>query len=137
MESEVPMKMKGIAAFIVALGIAMSGWGQEDRQLAQSFGGRVLFYCWNGAAGLTQEQRMRVFDKRLIDILAYTHLGPRDVRIRVRPRCREIIVKNHLLVTVTPEDASAYGWSMDQVAAHWQESIRGQISAIHLLPQQV
>jgi hypothetical protein len=102
-----------------------------------AFAGKILFHIKAKAGGKTPAERVAEVEKRLIDIFAETKIVDEDVVIVKKGDERQILVKKHLLVTVTKEDAAFYKWPIDKVAKHWQKSILKNIKSMHLLPEQV
>ena len=124
---------------LLVLGVLLASIVGASAQNANSvaYSGHVLFHVRNGAGNMSKDQRLDVYNHRLVAVLGQLYLRPIDVQIRNAGTMREIWVGNHILATATPEDAMTNHSSVDQVARNWRNTIAHNISAVHEMPNQV
>lgn len=121
------------AAIVVAtvLGLVHPWWmGTASAELGDiAVGGVWICRLTHGAAGLTLEQRVRLVEQRITDVLsASTQTGaagqvlrPGRVTVEVQPvgGAAAIVSGGITIVTVTPDDASGTGVSAHELANQW------------------
>jgi hypothetical protein len=98
-------------------------------------GGEFLMRIRAGSTGMTAEQRAQAVTDRLTVILGDALIRPADVRpVTADKKTVKILVKNRLLVTVTPEDGKANGLSAMQQANVWVKQLRSVLPKINARP---
>jgi putative lipoprotein len=90
-----------------------------------AIGGQFLFKIRASAEGKTAEQRADDVTERLPDILGDTRLTPDDITVEpAKGGLFKIMVKQHLLVTVTPADGQVNQKTAQEQADIWAEQAR-------------
>jgi heat shock protein HslJ len=86
-----------------------------------SVGGIWVFRLTQGAGGLTLEQRVRLVEQRITDVLSQTELRRGDLRVEVRPSgaTADIVAAGIRILTLTPADAAGTGVPVVGVANQW------------------
>ena len=86
-----------------------------------SVGGVWVTRLTHGAAGLTLEQRVRLVNQRITEVLSIPELQRRQIPIEVRPDGANaaIVVADIVVITVTPQDAAGTKISVTELARQW------------------
>ncbi len=125
--------MKRWIATLICGGL-MAVWAQNYIDIA--LGGEFILRLRTGSSGYSLEERARIVEERLVNVLG-TPLQPSDIRLKeVKPNAQyEIYVRQKLLLTVTPEDAKAAQMSIKQLAQHWLRALRTKLPELSAHPQ--
>jgi hypothetical protein len=108
---------------------------QDAKEGEIAIGGERLLRIRVPADGKTVKQRTDDITDRLPVILGDSQIGSADIRaIRARENIIKIMVKDHLLLTVTPEDGRANGLTTAQQAQVWLKSLRRVLPTINAKP---
>jgi heat shock protein HslJ len=86
-----------------------------------SVGGVWVCRLTQGAGGLTLEERVRLVEQRITDVLSQTQLRSGNLRVEVRPAgaTAEIVAAGIRILTVTPEDVAGTRVPVIEVANQW------------------
>ncbi|MCS7300702.1 MAG: hypothetical protein NZ556_04015 [Fimbriimonadales bacterium] len=102
-----------------------------------SIGGEFVMRLRAGHGNLSVEQRARVVEQRLAELLGERLQAEQITLKEVRKdRQYEIYVRGRLLITVTPADAEAAKMGVKQLAEHWLKQLRQTLPEISARPPQ-
>lgn len=110
--------------------------GRVEAQSADvAVGGELLFRIRAAAEGKTAQQRADQVTERLPDILGDSNLQASDITLTPDTGGKyKILVKQRLLVTVTPEDGKVNGITAQKQAAIWLAQIQKILPLVNAQP---
>lgn len=127
-----------LLAFLLVLGIGVPGRAVEPasgRDAAQIVAGaRPLFVLAGGVGAITAEERARIVNRRIEQILHDASLNPADIEVRRLPDGLPVIALGDFnIVEISPADAAAVGKSLEEVAEEWSRSLRSNLTQLQPL----
>lgn len=86
-----------------------------------SVGGVWVCRLTKGASGLTLEERVRLIDRRIADVLSQSDVRTPQIALEVHQvgAAAAIVVAGVTVMTVTPDDAAGTGVPVNEVANQW------------------
>ncbi|BCW96201.1 MAG: hypothetical protein WHS44_04240 [Fimbriimonadales bacterium] len=126
--------MKRLLCFIGAL-LIVAAFAQSYVDI--SIGGKFIMRLRAGYGNLTVEERARIVEERLVEVLG-ERLREEQITLKeVRKDAQyEIYIRGRLLITVTPADAEAAKMSVKQIAEHWLKQLRRTLPELSARPPQ-
>lgn len=102
-----------------------------------SIGGKFIMRLRAGHGNLTVQERARIVEKRLVEVLG-ARLREDQITLRETRKDAqyEIYVRGRLLITVTQADADAAKMSVKQLAEHWLKQLRRTLPELSARPPQ-
>lgn len=99
--------------------------------------GKFIMRLRAGHGNLTVEERARIVEKRLAEVLG-ARLREDQITLRETRKDAqyEIYVRGRLLITVTQADADAAKMSVKQLAEHWLKQLRRTLPELSARPPQ-
>lgn len=100
-------------------------------------GGKFIMRLRAGHGNLTVEERARIVEGRLVEVLGARLREDQITLKEVRKDAQyEIYVRGRLLITVTQADADAAKMSVKQLAEHWLKQLHRTLPEISARPPQ-
>jgi hypothetical protein len=102
-----------------------------------SIGGKFIMRLRAGHGTLTVQERARIVEERLVELLG-ERLREEQITLKeVRKDAQyEIYVRGRLLITVTQADADAAKMRVKQLAEHWLKQLRRTLPELSARPPQ-
>lgn len=102
-----------------------------------SIGGKFIVHLRAGHGNLTVQERARIVEKRLAEVLG-ARLREDQITLRETRKDAqyEIYVRGRLLITVIQADADAAKMSVKQLAEHWLKQLRRALPEFSARPPQ-
>ncbi len=129
-------KFSLVALLMLGMALVMSPVRADEGDVA--VGSTLMFKIRVAADGKTVQERVDQVNERLPDILASKKIRPSDIKAVPVDKKKDaninIMVKDRLLVTVTPEDGKANGVSVKKQAEDWVKSLRKTLPKVNALP---
>ena len=129
-------KFSLLALLLLGAALVISPVRAEEGDIA--VGSTLMFKIRVGADGKTVQERVDQVNERLPDILAAKKIRPSEIKAVPVDKKKDsninIMVQDHLLVTVTPEDGKANGFTVKKQAEEWVKSLRKTLPKVNAKP---
>ncbi len=126
--------MKRLLCFVGAL-LVIAAFAQNSADI--SIGGKFIMRLRAGHGNLNVEERARVVEGRLVEVLG-ERLREEQITLKEvrKDKQYEIYIRGRLLITVTPADAEAAKMGVKQLAEHWLKQLRRTLPELSARPPQ-
>lgn len=125
-----------VALLLLCVALTVSPVRADEGDIA--VGSTLMFKIRVAADGKTIQERVDQVNERLPDILAAKKIKSSDIKAVPVDKKKDsninIMVKDHLLVTVTPEDGKANGFTVKKQAEEWIKSLRKTLPKVNAKP---
>ena len=132
------MKTKFSLIALLLLGMALIVGPVRADEGDVAVGSTLMFKIRVAADGKTVQERVDQVNDRLPDILAAKKIKASDIKAVPVDKKKDsnvnIMVKDKLLVTVTPEDGKANGFTVKKQADEWVKSLRKTLPKVNAKP---
>ena len=132
------MKMKKLLLALLMLGIALVVNPVRADEGDIAVGSVLMFKIRVAADGKTVQERVDQVNERLPDILAAKKIKASEIKAVPVDKKKDaninIMVKDKLLITVTPEDGKANGFTVKKQAEEWVKSLRKTLPKVNAKP---
>jgi len=116
-------------------GMLLAVWAFAQSYVDISIGGRFIMRLRAGYGNMSVEERARVVEARLAELLG-ARLTEQQITLKEvrKDQQYEIYVRGQLLITVTTADADAAKMSVKQLAEHWLKQLRQTLPGLSAQP---
>jgi hypothetical protein len=119
------------------MGVVLAVGAFAQNYVDISIGGKFIMRLRAGHGTLTVQERARIVEERLVELLGERLQEDQITLKEVRKDAQyEIYVRGRLLITVTQADADAAKMRVKQLAEHWLKQLRRTLPELSAQPPQ-
>jgi hypothetical protein len=120
---------------LLLTGMLLAVWAYAQSYVDISIGGKFIMRLRAGYGNTSVEERARVVEARLTELLG-ARLTEQQITLKEvrKDQQYEIYVRGQLLITVTTADADAAKMGVKQLAEHWLKQLRQTLPGLSAQP---